>query len=217
MSDHLDYLKNSRREYFIDVLEESKLIKDPFQLFDYWFNEAVDKHILDANAVNIATVDTTGNPHMRVVLLRSYDTNGFVFFTNYKSAKGQQIEHNPNVCLHFFWKELVRQVQIQGTIEKVDPKISDDYFQSRPTENQLSALVSPQSECIENRKFLEDRYTLLSKEYKNKKINRPAHWGGYRVKPVSFEFWQGRPSRLHDRFLYTHQTENTWTINRLAP
>ena len=217
MTGHIDYLKNNRRDFSLDVLLEENILTNPFELFDYWFGSAVDKQIVDANAMSLATVGRDNNPHVRIVLLREYNEKGFVFYTNYRSSKAQQIENNSNVCLHFFWKELVRQVRIQGVVSKVESSVSNRYFDTRPKENQLGAYASPQSQVIENRKVLENNYKKWENEFSGKTIVRPEHWGGYIVKPTEFEFWQGRESRLHDRFRYRLQKNNAWKIERLAP
>jgi pyridoxamine 5'-phosphate oxidase len=167
--------------------------------------------------MTLATVNRKGQPDARIVLLRGVDKNGFSFFTNYKSAKGREINENKKVCLNFFWPDLSRQVRIAGTIEKLSAKISDDYFQSRPRESQLGAWASNQSEVIENRQALEAKFDEFEQKFNGKKIPRPAHWGGYIVRPVTIEFWQGRASRLHDRILYEKNKSGTWKISRLAP
>jgi pyridoxamine 5'-phosphate oxidase len=156
-------------------------------------------------------------PAARIVLLKGFDKNGFVFFTNYKSYKAMHLEENPKACLVFFWKELERQVRITGLVKKISEKESDEYFLSRPTGSQIGAWASPQSQVIENRNWLEEHYLKLSEEFKSKELKRPSHWGGYIVTPVIIEFWQGRPSRLHDRIQYTLEEDGNWKIERLAP
>lgn len=217
MSEHKQYAHSSRRDYSVDALEETHLMPNPIDLFDYWFNESVDKQVVDANAMTVASVDEFNHPFIRVVLMRDYTSDGFTFFTNYSSLKGQHFDKNRNVCAHFFWKELGRQVRIQGTIEKIDTHLSDDYFHSRPRENQVAALASPQSEVVPNRDFLMDKYYKLLQDFENKNVPRPENWGGYLINPHSIEFWQGRLSRLHDRFVYTLQENGSWKIERLAP
>ncbi len=167
--------------------------------------------------MTLATASSDGIPSARIVLLKEYDINGFTFFTNYNSFKGQQLAENPKACLVFFWKELERQVRITGLIEKISSAASDEYFNSRPQGSQVGAIASPQSQVIENREWLDNHYSKLEKELHDKKLQRPPHWGGYIVKPVIIEFWQGRPSRLHDRLQYTLEENGTWKIERLAP
>ncbi len=171
----------------------------------------------EPNAMTLATASADGFPSARIVLLKDFNEKGFVFFTNYSSFKGKQLEENPKACLVFFWKELERQVRITGLIEKISDSENDEYFYSRPKESQLGALASPQSQVIENREWLEDNYKKLLDEAVDKDVKRPAHWGGYRVKPVIIEFLQGRPGRLHDRLQYTLQENGEWKIERLAP
>jgi pyridoxamine 5'-phosphate oxidase len=185
--------------------------------FDKWWQEAIHSEIDEVNAMTLATASADGVPAARIVLLKGYDERGFVFFTNYDSFKGLQLAENPRACLVFFWKELERQVRITGLVEKVSEDESDIYFNSRPEGSRIGAWASPQSQVIESREWLEEREKTLVKDFTGKPLKRPAHWGGYRVKPISIEFWQGRPSRLHDRILYTLQEENAWTIERLAP
>lgn len=205
-----------RTDYKLHSLDESSAAKDPFEQFTQWWDEAIKSAIDEVNAMTLATATAEGVPSARIVLLKGYDTNGFIFFTNYNSDKGKDIADNPRAALLFFWKELERQVRIEGTVEKLDARSSDEYFASRPAASRIGALASPQSEKIESRDVLEKKYTELELQYANGSVSRPAHWGGYIVKPASFEFWQGRPSRLHDRLLYTKQDES-WGINRLAP
>ena len=168
--------------------------------------------------MTLATVGADGAPSARIVLLKGFDENGFVFFTNYESRKGEELTENPRACLLFFWKELERQIRIEGVASKVSEHISTEYFQSRPKASQIGASISPQSRTIESREWLEKKYAELSARYaETEKLPRPAYWGGFTVKPEQIEFWQGRPSRLHDRILYTKTGENNWKIERLAP
>lgn len=185
--------------------------------FDKWWQEAIHSEIDEVNAMTLATASADGIPAARIVLLKGYDERGFVFFTNYDSFKGLQLAENPRACLVFFWKELERQVRITGLVEKVSAEESDTYFNSRPEGSRIGAWASPQSQVIESREWLEEREKTLVKDFTGKPLNRPAHWGGYRVKPINIEFWQGRPSRLHDRIQYALQGDNSWTIERLAP
>jgi pyridoxamine 5'-phosphate oxidase len=209
-----------RKDYKLKELSEASVAADPFSQFDRWFNEAISSHIDEVNAMTLATVSADGDPDARIVLLKGYDANGFVFYTNYESAKGKDLQANPQAALVFFWKELERQVRISGSVERTSAKESDDYFHSRPLGSQIGAIASPQSQIIHDRQVLNDQVEGLSVQYQGAKlIPRPEHWGGYRVKPRRMEFWQGRPSRLHDRLVYRRQKGNTsaWVIERLAP
>ena len=167
--------------------------------------------------MTLATASADGMPSARIMLLKGFDKNGFVFYTNFKSYKSMHLEENPKACLLFFWKELERQVRITGLVEKVSEKESDEYFYSRPVGSQVGAWASDQSQVIENRQWLEDHYLTLTEDFKNKELKRPPHWGGYLVTPVIIEFWQGRPSRLHDRIQYTLEENGSWQIERLSP
>jgi pyridoxamine 5'-phosphate oxidase len=198
------------------ALDEQAAGSDPLRFFHHWFHEAVSANVHEVNAMTLATADAAGRPHARIVLLKGADERGFSFFTNYQSAKGEEIAANPNVALLFFWKELERQVRIEGTIQKLSPEESDVYYHSRPFGSRIGAWASPQSQHISDRKVLETNYHRLETEYKDKEIPRPPHWGGYLVTPHSIEFWQGRPSRLHDRLLFTRDAAN-WSRSRLAP
>ncbi len=210
-------LADMRREYLSEPMNKSDLNKNPFQQFEKWMDAAVQAEVPDANAMTLATVNTENKPQARTVLLKEVNDLGFVFFTNYLSAKGAEIEHQPAVSLLFFWKELARQVRIDGICEKISEEESASYFQSRPRESQLGAWASPQSQLIANRPVLESRMEDLMKLYgTDKPIPKPPHWGGYLVKPDHFEFWQGRPSRLHDRITYTWDA-GSWRMERLAP
>lgn len=210
-------LADLRRDYSFESLTEQEARKDPISQFSIWWQEAIDAKIDEANAMTLATAAGDGVPSARVVLLKEYSEEGFIFFTNYNSYKGQQIAENPKACLLFFWKELERQVRIIGIISKVSDKVNDDYFQSRPEASRIGALVSPQSSVIEGRDWLDQRFNDKVRELEGKFISRPAHWGGYIVKPVIMEFWQGRPSRLHDRLQYTLDEDGGWKMERLAP
>jgi pyridoxamine 5'-phosphate oxidase len=206
-----------RKEYKLQTLAENDVLKDPIAQFDKWWQEAVHADIDEVNAMTLATASADGMPDARIVLLKGFDTKGFSFFTNYNSSKGHQLLENPRATLVFFWKELERQVRISGLVSLVSEKISDEYFNSRPEGSRLGAWASPQSEVIENREWLEDNEKKLREEWNGTSVTRPPHWGGYLVKPVRMEFWQGRPSRLHDRILFSLQTNGQWKIQRLAP
>lgn len=206
-----------RKDYKLKSLLEKDVDANAIRQFDNWWNEALNSEIDEVNAMTLATASADGVPAARIVLLKGYDEHGFVFFTNYESFKGMQLAENPRACLLFFWKELERQVRITGLVEKASEQESDAYFNSRPIGSRIGAWTSPQSQVIENRDWLEEREAKYSKEFAAQPLTRPAHWGGYRVKPICIEFWQGRPSRLHDRIQYTLQADNTWTIERLAP
>jgi pyridoxamine 5'-phosphate oxidase len=193
------------------------VLKDPIGQFDKWWQEAVHAGIDEVNAMTLATASAGGMPDARIVLLKGFDTKGFSFFTNYNSSKGHQLLENPRATLVFFWKELERQVRISGLVSLVSEKISEEYFNSRPEGSRLGAWASPQSEVIESREWLEDNEKKLREEWNGNSVKRPPHWGGYLVKPVRMEFWQGRPSRLHDRILFSLQGNGPWKIQRLAP
>lgn len=204
-----------RREYSLKTLEISEVNSNPIEQFKAWFDEALNSKVLEANAMNLATISQSGRPNSRIVLLKGVDT-GFVFFTNYKSTKGIEMESNPWVSVTFHWAELERQVRIIGKVNKISEKESDEYFFSRPYASQIGAWVSPQSTKI-TKEFLENRERELQLKFTPDTITRPNHWGGYRINPVEMEFWQGRPSRLHDRVLYKMDESNNWELSRLAP
>jgi pyridoxamine 5'-phosphate oxidase len=206
-----------RKDYSQKSLLEQGVKPDAMQQFDQWWQEAIASEIDEANAMTLATASADGIPSARIVLLKEFSEKGFVFFTNYNSYKGKQLEDNPKACLVFFWKELERQVRITGLVEKVSEKDSDMYFYSRPIESQVGATVSPQSQVIENRDWLEKEFNSLGKTTASIRLKRPMHWGGYLVKPVVIEFWQGRPGRLHDRIQYSLEETGVWKIERLAP
>ena len=206
-----------RREYSSETLLEQDVAADPIQQFQKWWDQVITSEIVEPNAMTLATASADGLPSARVVLLKGFDERGFVFFTNYESFKGMQLEENPKACLVFFWKELERQVRILGVVSRLPEEESDVYFHSRPVGSRIGAWASPQSQVIENREWLERTFDKRKVEFREGNIPRPPHWGGYLVKPVIVEFWQGRFSRLHDRIQYTLQEDGTWKIERLAP
>jgi pyridoxamine 5'-phosphate oxidase len=210
-------IANIRKEYKLQTLAEKDVHKDPFRQFDQWWQEAIHSGLDEPNAMTLATASADGMPDARIVLLKGFDDKGFVFFTNYQSAKGQQLLENPRASLVFFWAALERQVRITGLVSLTSAKISDDYFESRPEGSRIGAWASPQSQAIGSREWLEENEKRLKEESSEKSKHRPPYWGGYLIKPVRMEFWQGRPSRLHDRILYTLQREGHWKIERLAP
>ena len=213
----MNSIADLRREYSSQSLLETDVDIDPIEQFNKWWQQVIKSEITEPNAMTLATASNDGMPTARIVLLKGFRKEGFVFYTNYKSFKAMQLEENPKACLVFFWKELERQVRIVGLVKKVSEKESDEYYHSRPTGSQIGAWASPQSQVIENREWLDEQYLNLSKSFKEKEIQRPDHWGGYIVQPIIMEFWQGRPSRLHDRIQYTLQDNGSWKIERLAP
>jgi pyridoxamine 5'-phosphate oxidase len=206
-----------RRDYSHQALSEKDVNANPFIQFGKWWEEAMQAEIDEVNAMTVATASADGLPSARIMLLKGFDEKGFVFFTNYESYKGQMLAENPKACLVFFWKELERQVRITGIAGKVNTKESDEYFHSRPEASRIGAWVSPQSRVIENRQWLDEKFNDLVNKMEGTEIARPPHWGGYCVRPVVIEFWQGRPSRLHDRIQYTLEENGNWKIERLAP
>lgn len=211
-------LSNYRKSYEKSELLETQIPEDPINLFHKWFYEAEDLNAADeVNAMTVSTIGSDGFPKSRVVLLKNFNEEGFVFYTNYQSEKGKAILQNPNVCLSFFWPTVERQIIIKGIAEQTLEQVSDNYFASRPDGSKLGAIVSPQSQVIPNREFLAHNLSVLEKEWEGKVILRPKHWGGFLVRPVEVEFWQGRPNRLHDRIRYQLQTNYGWKIDRLAP
>lgn len=211
-------LSNYRKSYEKSELLESQIPEDPINLFHKWFHETETFGGIDeVNAMTVATIGLDGFPKSRVVLLKKFNEEGFIFYTNYNSEKGKAIAANPNLCLSFFWPAMERQVIIKGTAEKTPESVSDGYFASRPDGSKLGAIVSNQSSIIPSRSFIEDNLKKLERKMNDKEIERPVYWGGYLVRPQSVEFWQGRPNRLHDRIRYTLQTDYSWKIERLSP
>ena len=211
-------LSNHRKSYEKHKLLKKDVPENPMELFQKWYYE-VDQFFPEDenNAMTIATIGLDGFPKSRVVLLKKYTYEGFIFYTNYNSEKGKAIEANPNVCLSFFWHGAERQIIIKGTTEKIAKNLSDGYFESRPRGSQLGAIVSHQSEVIKNRSVLEDKLEALEKELNDLEATRPDFWGGYIVEPIEIEFWQGRANRLHDRIRYRLQSDYNWKIQRLSP
>lgn len=205
-----------RRDYQLASLDEATSMEHPMDQFTIWWNDAVESNIDEVNAFVLSTVKANGAPASRVVLLKGYNPEGFIFFTNYDSAKGLQVEAHPHVAMNFFWKELERQVRITGTIKKISEEESAEYFHSRPLGSQVGAWSSPQSKVIPNREFLEKSFADNTEKYKEGIVPLPSHWGGYIVHPTQVEFWQGRSSRLHDRIRYNFENHQ-WTKVRLAP
>jgi pyridoxamine 5'-phosphate oxidase len=204
-----------RKDYSIKSLDISDVNINPISQFESWFEEALIAEVLEVNAMTVSTLGLDGAPNARIVLLKGVD-KGFVFFTNYKSEKGQELEKHNSASLTFFWPELERQIRIRGIVQKVNSEESDNYFFSRPLGSQIGAWVSPQSQKIDSRADINARQLEIEKQFANKPMIRPPHWGGYRLMPSTIEFWQGRPSRLHDRIRYELH-EGKWTISRLAP
>ncbi|WP_353720068.1 pyridoxamine 5'-phosphate oxidase [Dyadobacter sp. 676] len=209
-------IANIRHDYQLKGLLESDLDPDPLKQFRLWFDDVLEAGITESNAMLLSTV-SEGRPAGRIVLLKDFDKRGFSFFTNYDSKKGREIEANPQVALTFFWKELERQVRIEGKIEKTSEEESDEYFAVRPRGSQIGAWASAQSEVIPDRTFLEEKTSELKARFEGRPVPRPPYWGGYRVVPDYIEFWQGRPSRLHDRLAYTKQSDGEWKVERLSP
>jgi len=209
-------LRDLRSDYTYGTLSEQDADPNPFRQLERWLAEAIETHLYEPHGMTLSTVGANGRPSSRVVLLRGLDDSGLVFFSNYHSRKGRELEANPWACLNFWWPPLERQVRIEGQVEQVEPQLSDEYFASRPYDSQIGAAASPQSEVIASREVLEQRIAELKARYPET-IPRPAHWGGYRLKPDTFEFWQGRSSRLHDRLVYRLQPDGEWKIERLAP
>jgi len=210
-------LTGLRNEYAAHGLRRADLHSDPLQQFGAWFAAALAADIRDVNAMSLATATPDGKPSARIVLLKGFDERGFAFFTNYESEKGRQLEANPYAALVFYWVQLERQVRISGAVERTSREDSAAYFHSRPVGSRLGAWASRQSEVVDARQVLDARLTEMSERFEDGNVTLPPHWGGYRVKPDKFEFWQGRPNRLHDRFRYSRRADGAWQIDRLAP
>lgn len=211
-------LSNYRRSYEKSELLESNIPEDPINLFNRWFHEVEEfGGNEEVNAMTVSTIGLDGYPKSRVVLLKKFNEEGFVFYTNYNSEKGKAIEKNPKLCLSFFWHTMERQVIIKGIARKTDEQLSDNYFDSRPDGSKLSAIVSNQSEVVPSRTFLEENLKQLESDYEGIVIPRPKHWGGFLVVPIEVEFWQGRANRLHDRIRYSYQDDYSWKMERLSP
>ena len=206
-----------RKEYMLHGLHESEVDADPFQQFQAWFTQALAAGLSEPNAMTLATATPDGRPSARMVLIKGVDARGFVFYTNYNSRKGQELERNPYAALVFYWAELERQIRIEGQVEHASAAESDAYYHSRPLGSQIGAWASAQSQVIPDREVLEQRVSELAAQYGAGLVPRPPHWGGYRVVPHTIEFWQGRPSRLHDRLRYSRGADGGWLIERLSP
>lgn len=206
-----------RTEYTRATLDQATVDKNPIAQFEKWFHEALEAEVLEANAMTLSTVTESGRPTARIVLLKGIEQNKFLFYTNYQSQKGKELDNNPACALTFFWPELERQVRIEGISERLESSVSEAYFQSRPRSSQIGAWASPQSTIIKDRSLLEVRAREIEKRFAgNEILPKPNQWGGYAIEPFEIEFWQGRPSRLHDRIVY-YKSENQWVIHRLAP
>ena len=213
----MTYLHNLRKDYKQDTLSESEVDKNPIAQFEKWMHETISSKIVpEPNAMTLVTSTLDGKPSARVVLLKSLDKEGFVFYTNYESRKAKELNENPNACIVFDWHIMERQVRIEGIVKKTSKEESDRYFNSRPKDSQLGAWISPQSSFIDGRQELDDRKVQIESQFEEKPITRPPHWGGYVLKPHTIEFWQGRQSRLHDRLIYI-KTDEEWILRRLAP
>jgi pyridoxamine 5'-phosphate oxidase len=213
----LTNIADIRKDYKQQQLHETDVAKNPLEQFHIWFQQAVNAEVEEVNAMTLATADATGVPSARIVLLKGFDAKGFIFYTNYNSQKGVELAQNPKASLLFFWPSLERQIRITGLVAKISATESDIYFKSRPLGSQIGAIASPQSQTIPSRQWLEDQEKEIKATATDSNTKRPEHWGGYCVQPVTIEFWQGRPSRLHDRILYTIQSDGSWTTQRLAP
>lgn len=206
-----------RKDYTKTSLDVKSVSKDPIQQFDHWFKEAVTAEVPEPNAMTLATVNAEGRPSTRVVLLKGVENGKFVFFTNFQSNKGQELDQNPACSLTFWWPELERQICLEGVASRIDAKRSEEYFQSRPRGSQIGAWASPQSSMINDRSILEERVKQMEEKFKGlEKLPKPHQWGGFEIDPLMIEFWQGRPSRLHDRILFT-KVDGVWRVDRLAP
>lgn len=212
-----EHIRHLRTDYKGVPLDEKTVPQDPLELFEHWLKEAFQRDVPDPNAMVLATAGKNAMPSLRVVLLKDFDAKGFTFYTNYSSQKGQEIRENPCGALLFFWPQLQRQIRIEGAITQTDPAVSENYFHERPFESRISAWISPQSAVIADKAVLEKRYRDFEADHPDHVIPYPPFWGGYCLKPVKFEFWQGQSNRLHDRVKYTLAPDNTWFLDRIAP
>ncbi len=210
-------MTDKRDQITIDEIDEKTVDPDPLKLFQRWLDEAIAAGIHLPEAMTMATATPDGKPSARLILLKQADETGFVFYTNYNSLKARELDANPQAALVFYWPQFERQVRVEGKVERISADESDAYFKTRPRESQIGALASPQSEVIASREALQQRVDELEKLYEGREVERPAHWGGYRLAPERIEFWKGRSGRLHDRILYERQADGSWTIKRLAP
>lgn len=211
-------IAQARREYTKTRLSKKSVDKDPIAQVNKWMKEAFQANCLEPTAMTVSTVSTQNTPSSRVVLLKGIEDGKFVFFTNYESRKGKQLTKNNSICALFFWSELERQINIEGTVEKLPPEASDTYFHTRPWKSRIGAIISPQSQPIASRSVIKKAFVLEAAKHISESVPRPEHWGGYKIKPNRIEFWQGRPNRLHDRILFSQSAEaDSWEINRLAP
>ena len=210
-------MNEPKHEYNKESLDEQTVDRDPLTLFERWLHEAKAVGIHLAEAMTLATATSAGKPSARLVLLKGADERGFVFYTNYRSMKARELDSNPHAALVFYWPQLERQVRVEGKVERVTAEESDAYFKTRPRESQIGALASPQSDVIASREALQEKADQIEKLYEDREIERPEHWGGYRLHAERIEFWKGRPGRLHDRILYERQADGSWSIRRLAP
>ena len=210
-------MSDTQKDYGSEELDEKTVDRDPIRQFQGWHNDAVAENLILPEAMTLATSTREGRPSARMLLLKQVDDQGFVFYTNYRSEKARALDENPFASMVFYWPELERQVRVEGSVTRVSEEESDEYFRTRPRDSQIGALASPQSEVIESREVLERRFRELEELYRDATIERPSHWGGYRLKPERIEFWKGRLGRLHDRILYELQADGSWTIKRLAP
>ncbi len=217
MADHSGDLHAERTDYGYDVLTRATLKSDPLDMLSEWIQAALDQRIKDATAMTLATVSADGAPSARVVLLKKYDQNGLGWYTSYESHKGRELAANPRAALVLFWPQVERQIRVEGVVTKMRAADSDRYFHSRPAGSRFSAAASPQSQVVQDQTWLQARVSQLREQYPQDNPPRPDHWGGYNLAPERYEFWQGRPSRLHDRFSYTRTAQGDWAIDRLGP